>query len=710
MTALQANCPACGAPISFKVGSSVVVVCEYCHSVVARTDRALEDLGKVAEIAETASPLQLGLRGAYQGAAFELTGRTQLGHQAGGMWDEWYAAFNDGRWGWLAEAQGRFYLTFQVSAPEQKKIPSFEALGVGHTLYSLPGSEQFVVAEKGHARTLGAQGEIPWRVVPGETYAYADLSGQDRAFGTLDYSESSPLVFSGREVTLAELGMAEARAPERVARRTTAAHLNCPNCGGPLELRAPDRTERVTCPNCSSLLDVNQGQLKFLNALKPGAWQPLIPIGAVGEFENQKLTVLGFVVRSVEFDGVTYFWQEYLLYNPQVGFRWLVDSDDHWNYVQPVPPGEVRENGDSVTFRGKTFQLFQDTTARTEYVIGEFYWKVSVGEEVRAIDYINPPEMLSVEISNPLPKEVYSRLGSTPIYWSYKEKGKAAPEAGEINCSFGTYLRVAEVEKIFGVTGLPRPSMVAPNQPNPYKGISKTWIAILALTLLVGIALAIYGSISRKQVFNQSYQMQPLPNEDGTQVIFSEPFQLSGNKNIHVTGNAPVSNAWLYVEGDLINEETGLVQPFTLPIEQYSGVEDGESWSEGGSQEEVYLSAVPAGTYTLRLEAQWEKWQQKPPPLSIQIEQGVPRFTPLFIALGLISIWPVIVIFLSVKFEGRRWGDSVYGPAGGSSESSDSDSDSEIGSELNSDEIISISGKDYGKFVPRKGDQSTTTS
>ena len=88
MTALRANCPACGAEVTFKQGSSVVVVCEYCNSVVARTDRGLEDLGRVAEVAESGSPLEVGLRGVYRGVAFELTGRAQLGHAAGGMWDE----------------------------------------------------------------------------------------------------------------------------------------------------------------------------------------------------------------------------------------------------------------------------------------------------------------------------------------------------------------------------------------------------------------------------------------------------------------------------------------------------------------------------------------------------------------------------------------------------------------------------------------------
>ena len=342
MSVLEANCPACGAPVSFKTGSSIVVVCDQCQSVVARTDRALEDLGKVAEIVDTGSPLALGLKGTNHHVSFELTGRAQLGHEAGGKWDEWYAAFADGRWGWLAEAQGRFYLTFELSFPERGSLPSFEALQLGHPVAAIPLSVPLVVAEKGQARTISAKGEIPWRVVPNETYAYADLSGPGQSFATIDYSETPPLVFVGKEVTLAELGLAGKAAAEQETKHTTAAQLSCPNCGGPLELHAPDKSERVTCPNCSSLLDIHQGQLKFFQALKPGAFQPSIPLGSVGEFKEGKLTVIGFVTRSVTFDQ-TYYWFEYLLYNPQLGFRWLVQSDDQWSYVKSVPLGEVSE-------------------------------------------------------------------------------------------------------------------------------------------------------------------------------------------------------------------------------------------------------------------------------------------------------------------------------------------------------------------------------
>src|SRR2546421_7906304 len=99
--AFQASCPACGATVTFKTGSSIVVVCESCNSVVARTDRGVEDAGKVSDVVESGSPLDVNLRGTYLGVAFELTGRAQLGHAAGGFWGGGEAAFSGGPWGWV---------------------------------------------------------------------------------------------------------------------------------------------------------------------------------------------------------------------------------------------------------------------------------------------------------------------------------------------------------------------------------------------------------------------------------------------------------------------------------------------------------------------------------------------------------------------------------------------------------------------------------
>jgi hypothetical protein len=661
---VEVSCPACGAPIAFKTGSSIVVVCEFCNSVVARGDRKLEDLGKIAALVETGSPLDLGLRGVYQGVPFELTGRAQLGHQAGGMWDEWYAAFQDGRWGWLAEAQGRFYLTFEQSLPEQSLIPPFAALQPGAPMAALPTSVPLTVAETGIASQLGARGEIPYKLVPGDEYEYADLSGPNGIFATLDYSETPPLVFVGRQVTLDDIGLATAVTPEREARRVAGAQLNCTQCGGPLELRAPDQSLRVTCPNCGALLDVSHGRLEFMQALQPPQTPPIIPIGSVGELESVRQMVIGFMVRSVEFEGVRYYWEEFLLYNPQIGFRWLVRSDDKWSYVQAVAPGDVFHQtgrfggkGDTVRYQGERYKIYQDAIARVEYVIGEFYWKVAVGEQTRAVDYVHPPRMLSMEAS-------LVQLGveevTEPTTKKKSRKVSSAP-TGEINWSLGTYMKRREVEKAFGVTGLPRTSKIAPNQLFPHKSVYKYWGLMLAATFLLGFMFIATGS--RTKVFDQTFALQPVANAEGTQVIFSEPFQMKGRQNIRVTSRSNVDNSWLYLEGDLIDDATGEVQSFSMPVEYYHGVDGGESWSEGSQSPSTHLSAMPEGRYMLRLEVQWEKWQQ-PATVSVRIDQGVPRILHWFLAMLFVSIIPVFVAIRHFSFEKRRWADSDYSPFG----------------------------------------------
>lgn len=649
MSVLVANCPACGAPVEFKSGQSVVVICGYCRSAVARTDRGLNDLGKVAELVETGSPLDIGVRGKWKDQNFELTGRAQLGHEMGGQWDEWYATFSNGWLGWLAEAQGRFYMTFQYPIPDGVQVPAFDQRQLGQPIQGLPWNTPLIVAETGRATALGAKGEIPYLLTPGETYFYADLSGTNRSFGTLDYNESPPLVFLGQEVTLAELGITTTRAPEREERRVGAAQLGCPHCGGPLELRAPDKTERVTCPNCNSLLDVTHGQLQFLKTLKPPSWQPVIPLGSTGDVPEGKMTVIGAMQRSVTIEGVTYFWSEYLLYNPQIGFRWLVNSDNHWNYVQAVPPGEITESAKFANYKGKNYKIFQDAAARVEYVFGEFYWKVEVGEQVRGVDYVAAPYMLSKEVST--------------IYISDpKDPSKQRRAAGEINWSLGTYVTVPQIEKSFSVKDLPRPSNIAPNQPYKHKWIYKYWLAFLALLLVVGFGTMAFSG-STKEVFTQTVNLGPLPNADGTQVFFSQPFELGGRRNIRIVGESPVQNTWVYLEGDLINEETGVVQSFPIDISYYQGVEDGESWTEGGQTDSAYTSAMPAGRYILRLEGQWERWQQ-PATVQIRIEQNVTHGFNLLVALIVLSIVPFAMLIYHISFERRRWSESMFTETG----------------------------------------------
>lgn len=570
----------------------------------------------------------------------------------GGFWDEWYATFSNGWVGWLAEAQGKFYLTFYQPLPEGRVLPPFDALQIGQIVQEIPAQTGMIVAEKGTATSVAADGEIPYQLVPNEQSQYADLTGKNNAFGTIDYGVSPPWVFLGSQVTLADLGLADARPAERKARAVSAAAMGCPNCGGPLSLTAPDKAERVTCPNCNSLLDVNQGNLSYLKALVPTKADTnfVLPVGAVGTFPGDtKLRIIGAVVRSVQIDGVHYYWHEYLLYSAPVGFRWLVHSDNHWNFVEPVNPAEVEASMGStlftsvptmVNYNGKRYKIFQDAQAVVEYVKGEFYWRVEQGETVRAIDYISAPVMLSQEVT-----------------------------ANEVNWSAGTYLTNAEVEKAFGVPDLPKPWSVGPNQP--FTGqFYYTW-GLLPLVLLFVVAIFMIPLTGlTSTVLNQQITLPPMANATTPQVAFSNAFDIKGSRNIKISASAPVNNSFADLDVDLINEQSQEIESVNIPIEFYTGTDSDGAWSEGGQSQDATISSLPAGKYTLRVEGTWQNTGQSMP-ISVRVEQNVIRGVNFICALLVLMIVPIVGILRKFTFESARWKDSMFGSAASGSDDSE---------------------------------------
>ncbi len=304
--------------------------------------------------------------------------------------------------------------------------------------------------------------------------------------------------------------------------------------------------------------------------------------------------------------------------------------------------------------------------ARVEYVSGEVYWKVMVGELVHAVDYVHPPYMLSEEVS--ATQATAAQAGQAEAA-SKADRRKAFLQkkpmvSGEINWSLGTYVAPHDVEKAFGISGLPRPGKVAPNQVFPHKRVYKYWGLMMLGLLLFGII--VNGTAPRQKVFEQSYQLQPLQNSGGTQVIFTDPFDLRGGRNIKVTARSSVDNTWLYIDGDFIDEASGLVQTFSLPVEYYHGVDSDGSWSEGSQESGTHLSALPPSKYTMRMEVQWDNWQT-PASVTVRVEQGVPRMLYLLLAMLALSIVPLFVIVLHFRFGKRRWEDSDYSPFHGSS-------------------------------------------
>ena len=118
----RAPCPGCGAPVEFKSAQSTHAVCGYCQSTVVRSGDVLTRLGKMAELFDDHSPLQLMASGRIQldgkDVPFTLIGRLQYKGDAG-VWTEWAAFLNDGT---LATLGGQKVATQTFTADASKQL------------------------------------------------------------------------------------------------------------------------------------------------------------------------------------------------------------------------------------------------------------------------------------------------------------------------------------------------------------------------------------------------------------------------------------------------------------------------------------------------------------------------------------------------------------------------------------------------------------
>jgi len=632
----QASCPSCVASVTFALGSSLLAVCAHCGSAVARQGAKVADYGKVAELIPTASVLALGMEGRYEGApAFRLVGRLQL-DWGQGTWDEWLMGFADGSWAWLSESQGRFHYMGQSPLPP---VPSFDALVVGQTLdLGAPGT--FVVAEARSARFASARGELPFAVAPGTDLRYADLSGPGGQLATLDFGRgtAAEALYVGREVTLADLGL-RPRADEDRRPAARGESLKCPRCAGPLEVRAPGQSQRIACPWCGSLLDVTR-DLAVLEALQRPQIKPLVPLGAKGRLRGVEWTVIGVMERSVTVEGLRYRWTEYLLYEPRHGFRWLVEAKRHWSFVEPLNPGDVDPRG--ARYRGERYAHFQSGAATVDHVLGEFYWTVARGETVETDDYVKPPHMLSRELTR-------------------DERGHGR-DGGEVNWSLGTYLPGGEVWSAFSLPGSPpEPEGVGPHQPSPWRGaVGPVWVAAGVAAAAIFVAFVFLSALGGQTVHRQRVSLPPgVAFSAPEATVFAGPIFVTHEGNVQVKVEAPVSNAWLYLDGALINEETGAMDEFDMEVSYYHGSDSDGSWREGSTTATRYVPSVPPGRYLLRLQPQWENGHE-PSGYDLTVRSRVPRFSYALLAMLAVLAWPVFATWRWFRFEVARWSESDH--------------------------------------------------
>ena len=191
---LKVNCPSCGAEITFQSSITVSCVCPYCRSLVVRHDTNVEAIGTMAELPQDVSPFQLGSAGIYRNTHFSLIGRLKIGWEDG-CWNEWFMLTDEGKKGWLAEAQGFLAVSFEK---EEHNLPATAPM---LSQYLTLQDKQFCVGDVKQAECIGSEGELPFAAPKGRKTTSADLISSDGGFACIEYNDEGPPRFYVGEYT-----------------------------------------------------------------------------------------------------------------------------------------------------------------------------------------------------------------------------------------------------------------------------------------------------------------------------------------------------------------------------------------------------------------------------------------------------------------------------------------------------------------------------
>jgi len=423
----------------------------------------------------------------------------------------------------------------------------------------------------------------------------------------------------------------------------------------------------------------------FKRELPPG---PSLPLGTTGTLGGYHCRLTGYQVRGEKNDR-TAEWREYQLrpVEPIIGDDpidfplQLVEYQGHWLLVRrarsfPATKGNHSFQSKEWTSQstGQTYQLWHRYEPVIRDAQGEFDWNILEDERLKIQEFTCPPYLLS---SEQLPKSTSS--------WYLAEH----LEPNQVATAFG-----------LNVNTLPSREGTGAAQPNPHDlapagrlfGIATLLLALFACWLAItrpsanttetftmpampaapGAAASLSPTLNRDTLSNPATgtatsapaaPATPVATTTGySQMLVSKTIVLTYPSAVDITFTAlDLTNHWVEITANLVNEETGRGYEVTRSLEYYEGVEDGERWSEGNRSANVVISGLPPGRYHLNLYPSLEAGTSDTI-LLVELEQHSGFASNFILILVLMSAVPLWHWARHSSFEASRWENSNFAP------------------------------------------------
>ena len=418
--------------------------------------------------------------------------------------------------------------------------------------------------------------------------------------------------------------------------------LSCPSCGGTVELRAAGYTMSVGCQYCGSLLDVSNPLVKLVVERHEAAARLEIPLGTRGTLDGIEWEAVGYLRRSEQ---QIYVWEEYLLFNPYHGYRWLITNGRGWSLGETLTRTPTPRVSSGIILGDKAFTpFFAGGTAQVDYVLGEFYWAVRLGEQVQTDDWVCPGWMLSRE-----------RNGH------------------EVSWTLSRLLDRDEIGRAFDVRGPRKPWPPLPHQPSPHRLWAKAGLKMFAAAAVALLLLLLLFTGSTRH-FSTEIRIAA---DSRDQEVAIGPIELRRPwQKVVIDANVPaLANGWVDFDFALVDRRTQASWSAYKVAERYSGRDSDGYWAEGDRATAAHIASVPAGIYDLVVEYRGERWTGSTdgfgdwrngtnPVASIRIDSGSVFGGNVVLALLLLGIPLAVSFYRHVRFEQARQGESDFGVMG----------------------------------------------
>lgn len=404
--------------------------------------------------------------------------------------------------------------------------------------------------------------------------------------------------------------------------------ITCPACGGTIEIRAAGFSVNLACLHCGSLLDVSRPDVALIRKYKKANDRFAIQLGKRGILFGQEWEAVGALRRK---DQMT-IWQEFLLFNPYLGYRWLVVADGEWQFGTPLTD---RPQGDRnrVFWRSDNFtRLGRDQPTSTTAVAGEFYWRVKAGDTATATLFQSGVTFLSREVC-----------------------------AGEENWTQLVPVDQSEIERSFGLNrrSLPRRKVARglmhfrASPGREQDDLGRMFLLALAVSILAAIGMAVLAGPSTR---TSTMVQIPVGGQIGSvrvgTITVRRPWQF-------VTVNADTNqfeNRWVDLEYNLVDRSSEQsIDAFGL-VEHYAGTDSDGAWSEGSHHEDTMFGHVPRGTYDVYVNGSAHGWPVDPQAtdgwgtvetvnVRVEAETGTMSWGMWWTLVFALFAWPLLILW-----------------------------------------------------------------